>query len=165
MFKKIRQQREINKRYREKVKERQDKFGNVFEETRKFSSISIDTENKLWKIKGMNIIFVSDDLVNYELIQDDQLVTSGGFGLGRAIVGGALAGGVGAVIGGVTKEKTTNEVVSEMYVEINYVFNEREMTFKVPFINSKTKVNSKEYREEIKQAEALLSSLDELVEG
>lgn len=48
-------------------------------------------------------IYKYSDIVDYELLEDGESITKGG--LGRAVVGGALFGGVGAVVGGVTGHK------------------------------------------------------------
>ena len=44
------------------------------------------------------------DLISYDLLEDDSLVTSGG--VGQALIGGALFGGFGAVAGGITGKKS-----------------------------------------------------------
>lgn len=50
-------------------------------------------------------------------MENGSSVMSGGLGIGRAVVGGALAGGVGAVLGGVTKKKKQKKLcgLSENY--------------------------------------------------
>ena len=65
----------------------------------------IDYPHRLWQIPAYRTVFSFDDLVSYEIIENGDTVSKGG--LGSAIVGGALFGGVGAVVGGITggKEK------------------------------------------------------------
>ena len=58
------------------------------------------------------------DLISYELLEDDSVVTSGG--VGQALVGGALFGGFGAIAGGITanrtqkKEKSTPSILKPL---------------------------------------------------
>ncbi|EPZ54444.1 hypothetical protein H477_3583 [[Clostridium] sordellii ATCC 9714] len=40
------------------------------------------------------------DIIEFELLEDGESITKGG--LGRAVAGGVLLGGVGAIVGGVT---------------------------------------------------------------
>lgn len=57
-----------------------------------------------------------DDVIDFELIEDGNTVTSGG--LGRAVVGGVLFGGVGAVVGAVTGGKKTKETCKELRLKV-----------------------------------------------
>lgn len=66
-----------------------------------------------------------DEIADFELLEDGNTVTSGG--LGRAVVGGALFGGVGAIVGAVTGGKTTKKIVNSLSVNI---------TLNNPYINS-----------------------------
>ena len=65
----------------------------------------VDDNNKLFKIG--NDIFSFDNLLNFELYEEASTTSTTQGGLGRAIVGGALFGGVGAVVGGSTGKRTT----------------------------------------------------------
>lgn len=83
--------------------------GNFFE---------IDETNKLWRLPSSypQIFFSYTDLLTYEVIKNGTSITRGG--LGRAVVGGALFGGVGAVVGGVTGKKKTKTKVTEHKIKI-----------------------------------------------
>ena len=61
-------------------------------------------------------IYDYSELLGYEILEDGNTITKGG--LGSAIVGGALFGGVGAVIGGLTGGKKSKEVVKSLKVKI-----------------------------------------------
>ena len=62
---------------------------------------------------GNNVWFNFSDLMSYELIEDDSVVTSGG--VGQALIGGALFGGFGAVAGGITGKRVQKRE-SNLYV-------------------------------------------------
>jgi len=61
-------------------------------------------------------IYNYSDLLGYEILEDGNTVTKGG--LGSAVVGGALFGGIGAVVGGLTGGKKSKEVVRSLKVKI-----------------------------------------------
>ncbi len=65
------------------------------------SYLQIDDTHKVFKAGGS--IFASSNLLNFKLIEDGETITKGG--LGRAVAGGLLLGGVGAIVGGFTGGK------------------------------------------------------------
>lgn len=80
--------------------------------------LEIDETNKLWRLPSSypQIIFPYTDILEYEVIKNGTSITKGG--LGRAIVGGALFGGAGAIVGGVTGKKKTKTKVTEHKIKI-----------------------------------------------
>ncbi len=62
------------------------------------------------------------DILNVELIIDDSVAyqSSLSSATGRAIVGGVLAGGVGAIIGGVTGKKNSRKVVHRIEMILSF---------------------------------------------
>ncbi|MBR3933483.1 MAG: SHOCT domain-containing protein [Clostridia bacterium] len=62
-------------------------------------------------------LFKYEDIIDYKLLEDGETTSSGG--LGRALAGGALFGGVGAVVGGVTGQKKSKEVLKSMVLAIS----------------------------------------------
>lgn len=66
------------------------------------------------------------DIYQYQLFTENQteVISSQGFGLGRAIIGGALAGPVGAVLGGLTKTNIENNNYIKCVVAISFVVGE-----------------------------------------
>ena len=83
---------------------------NKFKPTKKVGKyFSVDDVNKKWCVpysKESKAVYDYSDLLDYELIEDGNTVTSGS--LGRAIAGGLAFGGLGAVIGSMTgKQKPT----------------------------------------------------------
>jgi len=71
-----------------------------------------------WSGKVVEVFeFKYSDLLDYEVIcNNDVLVKSGG--IGRAVVGGALFGGVGAIVGGVTAKRKQIKICSELKIKL-----------------------------------------------
>ena len=71
--------------------------------------IELDETNKLLRFPQFlsTIIFSYDEIIEYELLQDGEQITKGS--LGGAVVGGALLGGVGAIVGGNIGQKKTRK--------------------------------------------------------
>lgn len=77
----------------------------------------IDEQNRLWKLKSYgNLYFSFDDIINYECQKNGAGVFS--VGVGSALVGGLLFGGVGAILGGLSGSKKKEEI-NEFRIIIN----------------------------------------------
>ncbi|MGL5436375.1 MAG: SHOCT domain-containing protein [Lachnospiraceae bacterium] len=89
----------------------------MFKQTKKIEKYLFIDESKNWfQIPAYgSLVFDINDIVNYEVIEDGESLTKGG--LGSAIAGGVLFGGVGAVVGGITGGKTTKKVIQELRVK------------------------------------------------
>lgn len=69
----------------------------------------IDDSNELWKLKDYGELYFSyDDIISYECIKNGTGVLS--VGIGRAMVGGLLFGGAGAILGGISGSKKKEEI-------------------------------------------------------
>ncbi len=75
-----------------------------------------------------------EDIVSCELIQDDGNAVSKG-GLGGAVVGGALFGGVGAVVGSTASKKKIITRVKDIHVTVtlNHPYHSSLMIFAMPY--------------------------------
>ena len=62
-------------------------------------------------------LFNYEDIVDYELTIDDEQVAKGG--LGSAVAGGVMFGGVGAIVGSNVGKKTTNSIIKSMQIRIS----------------------------------------------
>lgn len=83
----------------------------IFRMTRKCEKyIELDENNHLLKFPcfSPNLVFAYNDIISYELLENGETITKGS--LGGAIVGGALFGGVGAIIGSGMGSKTKQEI-------------------------------------------------------
>lgn len=78
----------------------------------------IDENNKIWGVPcfSPHIFFTYEDIISFELLENGNAVTKGG--LGGAVVGGALLGGLGAVVGGSVGKKKTKQEITEYRIKI-----------------------------------------------
>ncbi len=97
------------------------------------------------------------DLLSYELLEDDSLVTSGG--VGQALIGGALFGGFGAVAGGITGKRIQKKKIESLYIKAT-VNNFSAPCIMIPLITKSTKTSSKEYTVAFQLAHQILAALD-----
>lgn len=97
------------------------------------------------------------DLINYDLLEDDSIVTSGG--VGQALVGGALFGGFGAIAGGITGKRKQKKKVDSMIIKAT-TNNFDCPCIMIPLITKSTKINSKEYKAAFEEAHKILSAFD-----
>ena len=77
----------------------------------------IDETNKLWKAPSAysQIIFAYNEVIDFELLENGISYSKGG--LGSAVVGGALFGGVGAIVGSNVGKKTQKEEITEFRIK------------------------------------------------
>lgn len=140
-------------------RERAKELSKMFKATSKSKHIEIDDVNKLWRMtSSRRNIYNYSDLVSYDLIQDGDTVTSGGFGIGRAITGTLLTGGIGALLGFTKKKKSTN-YTNNLQIRITNSATKKPTSF-ITLIDKKTDQNSKEYRKAIESAQETLGILD-----
>ena len=105
-------------------------------------------------------IYKFSDIVSYDLLIDDESQTKGG--TGRAVAGGILFGGAGAVLGGVTGKRTTKKVINSMKIKIT-LDNFDKPVLLIPIIKAPTKADSMVYRMNEKIAQECLSVLELMV--
>lgn len=129
-------------------------IGNVF---------AIDENSRLFAIgKGIipslnnATIYSYDDIVDFELLEDNYSVIKGG--IGRAVVGGILFGGVGAVVGSATGKKKIKQTCTNLMIKIT-VNNMSAPTEYIKLISSTTNKNSIIYRGAYQDAQKILSML------
>lgn len=97
------------------------------------------------------------DLVSYELLEDDSIVTSGG--VGQALVGGAVFGAAGAIAGGITGKRTQKKKVNSLIIKVT-LNNFNAPCIMIPLISKATKTDSKDYQNAFNQAHQILAILD-----
>lgn len=131
--------------------------------------IEFDDNKKQWLIPdgfaGKKInpkVYNYKDIIEFELLEDGETITKGG--LGSAIAGGVLLGGVGAIVGGVTGKKKTNSIVNSLQIKIT-LNNMSNPNVYIKLIKSKTKTNSFTYKTSYKLAQDILSVLSIIVEN
>lgn len=109
------------------------------------------------KKKADDVIFSFDEIADYDLIENDISVASGG--LGRALVGGATFGGAGAIVGGLTGKKKTKKSVDRLALQIST----NEFYFPsiiITYINKETKTSSSDYVKAYNHAKETMACLD-----
>ncbi len=117
--------------------------------------LEIDEENQLWREMGRRI-YRYTDIVDFELLEDGTSVVKGG--LGRAIVGGALLGGVGAGVGGVTGSRKSTGICEMLSIKIT-VKDRMNPTVYLNFIQMPTKKKSVIYKNAYTFAQECLATL------
>ena len=90
----------------------------IFHQTKVIEKeLLIDEQNRLWKLKSYgNLYFTYGDIINYECQKNGIGVLS--VGVGSALVGGLLFGGVGAILGGLSGSKKKEEI-NEFKIIVN----------------------------------------------
>lgn len=106
---------------------------------------------------GANVWHPFGDLLSYELIEDDSVVTSGG--VGQALVGGAIFGGFGAVAGGITAKRKQKKKVESLMIKATLNSFDHPCIL-IPLITRPTKTDSREYQNAFNDAHNILSVLD-----
>jgi hypothetical protein len=135
---------------------------NAFNATKKVGGyLEIDGNKKQWLMPvGKNKIpkvYNYNDIVDFELLEDGATITKGG-GLGKAIAGGILFGGVGAIVGGVTAKRKNKAVCNSLKIKIT-IRNTKNPVVYMNFIDSETKKNGFIYKMVNESAQECLSVL------
>lgn len=136
----------------------------VFNPTKKIGAfIEFDDNQQKWLVpsgifrtKKKSTVYNYSDIVDFELLEDGQSISSGG--LGRALVGGVLFGGAGAIVGGVTGKKSTKGICNSMKIKITINDMNNPVVY-VDLISSATKKDSMIYRTFHNSAQECLSVL------
>jgi len=97
------------------------------------------------------------DIIGFELLEDDSQISQGG--LGSAVAGGLLLGGVGAIVGGVTGKRTTKRIVESMIVTITTNDIDDSIVM-IPLITRSTKTSSALYKDAFNKAQIIMSTLN-----
>ena len=118
------------------------------------TDLMIDENSKTFVV-GMYGLFEISNLLSFELLEDGQSIVKGG--LGGAIVGGALFGGVGAVVGSLTGA-SNKKVCNSMRIRIT-VKNSHVDTAYIDIVTSQIKTNNIVYKTAQEDAQKYLSAL------
>lgn len=99
-------------------------------------------------------IYSFNDIMESEIVVDGNTIvkTSTTSTIGRAVVGGVLTGGVGAVIGGVTGKKSHNEMVNNIDLKI-CVNDSSNPFYKIRFLDTECKKGDFLYKTAYQNAE------------
>ncbi|WP_252233792.1 SHOCT domain-containing protein [Clostridium sp. ZS1] len=136
----------------------------LFNATKKIGSyIEFDDNQKKWLMpdglfgKRKNPkIYEYSDIVDFELLEDGESIFKGD--LGRAITGGVLFGGTGAIVGGITGGEKSEAICTNLKIKIT-IKNINNPTLYINFITTATKKSSSTYKMEFNLAQECLSVL------
>lgn len=125
--------------YRQENKKLFDSFHVTQHVSYKKHTICVDQNKKLWyyatNSKLVNPpIFKFNELADFELIEDGGTIIKSKGGVGRAVAGGLLFGGVGAIVGSTTSKKESNSLVHDLKITI-YIGNRYHNKIVIPFIS------------------------------
>lgn len=146
------------------VKDRNQSLIDNFKATHKAGMLSFDDNSQIiviTKNKKQQDLYYYDQIVDFELLENGETITKGG--LGRAVAGGLLFGGVGAIVGGVTGGKKSKGICKSLQIKITFR-NSPKQTDYLNYIASETKTSSIIYKNAYKSAQDALSALQLAVE-
>ncbi len=119
--------------------------------------MSSDEKNHLFTFGHASNIYRYDQLVHFELIEDNETIFKSSGSIGRAIAGGALAGGIGALIGSSTASRKSDTKVR--YLGINVTINPGAQLLNVTFFNTETSRDGIVYTNSIDTARKMIAQL------
>lgn len=116
--------------------------------------ISLAVEHAM---KPGDAIFSYDELLDYDLFENDLSIASGG--VGRTIVGSAIAGPVGGVLGAMTATRKTKRSIDSMALQMttNNLFFPSVM---ITYIDKETKTSKKKYTDAYSKAQQTIACLN-----
>lgn len=159
------QAKEESLRKAQEFQEAQAELADIFKATKDLVQVAFDDVNKLIRVKpnifAPPFIFPYSYVKGYELIEDGAQVSGGG--LGAAVVGGVLFGGVGAITGSVVGRKKSRATVDNLTLQIN-TNDLQNPIVSVQYIATSTKISSLTYRVNSENARATAAILDLIVE-
>jgi hypothetical protein len=105
--------------------------------------LKVDEAQKKWLVpngifggKKNSKVYSFSDIADFELLEDGSSIPKSG--LGRALVGGALLGGLGAVVGGGTGGKRSKSICESLKIKITLNSFDNPTTY-INFISTSTK--------------------------
>lgn len=123
--------------------------------------VTYDASTNLLKLSDREYRY--DQLESYEYVENQGTIAKGG-GVGRALVGGALFGNVGAVVGASTAKRSMDTVIRDMDVRMTFRVNGVLKTEKVTLnqYSNKIKYGSMTYERYLDKAKQLIDKLDQI---
>lgn len=115
----------------------------------------VDEPHQLFKVNNTDI-FEYSDLLNYDMLEDGEQVSSSGFG--QAVAGGFLFGPVGAIVGGINGGRKKKAVCHSLQLQLN-LRNTICNKVCIEFLQQETKQNSSLYKDAVKRAQDCLGML------
>jgi len=121
--------------------------------------LTIIAKNPKDKYVGNDGIFLNfNDLIECEVLEDNSTIMKGG--IGRAVAGGILLGGVGAIVGATTRKSA--DMVNSLTVRI-VTANVTDALIMVDLIHMKLKRNHPEYKNAYEFAQKLYATVTSII--
>lgn len=131
----------------------QKKIKEKFNPKKKIATLEIDETNLLFSVN--NEVFQYKNLLDFELVEDGETITKGG--IGRAVAGGLVFGGAGAIVGAVTGKKTKS-ICNSMRIKLTLKNTYRDNIY-INLITTDTKKSSIIYKAAQTNAQNCISAL------
>ena len=155
--------RKENLEVRNQVEERlREKNFNIEKRVGLAATLYVDNTQKLWAVNEWNNrtdikIYKYSDLIDFELIEDNESLMKGGFG--KALVGGAIGGTKGAIIGSAgSRQIKQNATLLEIKIRTNDFENPQ---YSIQFIKGfSLPKSSPEYRKFFDEAQQVIGLLN-----
>lgn len=138
-----------------KVREQNEELINNFKPTKEIGDISFDDNSKSFILHKKDL-YSYNQISSFELLEDGDSITKGG--LGSAVAGGVLFGGIGAIVGGVTGRKKTKKICKSLQIKIT-LKNSPKQTEYIEIISTDTKTDGIVYKVACNLAQETLSAL------
>ena len=122
-------------------------------------NFEFDDKLKIVKVRHQIVkeqMLAYGDIIDFELLENGSSIIKGG--LGRALVGGALFGGIGAAVGAATGTRKSHSVCESLKIKVTVRNNSSPAIF-VDYITSSTKTSSFVYKDAFEKAHKTLSAL------
>lgn len=113
-----------------------------------------------YSMKPNGTIFRFDEIADFDLLENNNTIASGG--LGRAVVGGVLLGGAGAIVGGVTGKRKTKATCDMLVVQVSTT-NMFFPNLMITYINKEVKKTDKKYTKEFNNAQQTIAGLNSVI--
>lgn len=134
------------------------------------TTLEFNDDDKLWLVKPQGVfskkkvpkIRKYSDILDFELLEDGETLTTKN-GVGRAIVGGVLFGGVGAIVGGVTGKNKNKNICNSLKLKIT-LNDLEEPAIYVDYVTSPTKKDGFVYKTIAESAQNAVSILSIILE-
>lgn len=105
-----------------------------------------------------------NQIANYELLENGSSVTKSKGTIGRAVVGGLLFGGIGAIVGGATSKRTTNTVCNSLKLMISFT-NNPIPTDDIKLISGEVSTSSQTYSAACDKAQKIIFALQQIIDS
>ena len=126
----------------------------------------INEEQKIWSTPELlyqdnPVFFNYDDIVGFEYLENGNSTTQKG-GVGRAVTGGLLFGGAGAIVGSVTGSKSTANTISSMRIKISVKNDDYPLVLIDILKDGSIRPESSIYSEKLKTVERIFRELEKI---